>query len=83
MSTPESSTNPAALPPAEKVKQFPAAPGVYIMKDAQGVVLYVGKAKNLRNRAGHYFTKAAADDPRTSDLVPLIADIDYLSADSE
>jgi excinuclease ABC subunit C len=73
----------AALPPAEKVKQFPAAPGVYIMKDAQGVVLYVGKAKNLRNRAGHYFTKAAADDPRTSDLVPLIADIDYLSADSE
>ncbi len=73
----------AALPPAEKVKQFPAAPGVYIMKDAQGVVLYVGKAKNLRNRAGHYFTKAAADDPRTADLVPLIADIDYLPADSE
>jgi len=73
----------AALPPAEKVKQFPAAPGVYIMKDAQGIVLYVGKAKNLRNRAGHYFTKAAADDPRTSDLVRLIADIDFLSADSE
>jgi excinuclease ABC subunit C len=72
-----------SLSPAEKVKQFPPSPGVYIMKDAQGVVLYVGKAKNLRNRAGHYFTKAAADDPRTSDLVPLIADIDYLSADSE
>jgi excinuclease ABC subunit C len=53
------------------------------MKDTQGVVLYVGKAKNLRNRAGHYFTKAAAEDPRTSDLVPLIADIDYLTADSE
>jgi excinuclease ABC subunit C len=70
-------------PPAEKVKQFPAAPGVYIMKDARGVVLYVGKAKNLRNRAGHYFTKAAAEDPRTSDLVPLIADIDFLTADSE
>jgi excinuclease ABC subunit C len=73
----------AAMPPAEKVKQFPPAPGVYIMKDAQGVVLYVGKAKNLRNRAGHYFTKAAADDPRTADLVPLIADIDYLPAESE
>ncbi len=79
----EPPTNAAALPPAEKVKQFPAAPGVYIMKDTQGVVLYVGKAKNLRNRAGHYFTKAAADDPRTSDLVPLIADIDYLPAESE
>jgi excinuclease ABC subunit C len=73
----------STLPPAEKVKQFPAAPGVYIFKDAQGVVLYVGKAKNLHSRAGHYFTKAAADDPRTADLVPLIADIDYLPADSE
>jgi excinuclease ABC subunit C len=83
MSTPEPSTNSAALPPAEKVKQFPTTPGVYIMKDAQGVVLYVGKAKNLRNRAGHYFTKAAIEDPRTADLVPLIADIDYLTAESE
>jgi excinuclease ABC subunit C len=83
MSNPETTANSASVPPVEKVKQFPAAPGVYIMKDAQGVVLYVGKAKNLRNRAGHYFTKAAADDPRTADLVPLIADIDYLPADSE
>jgi excinuclease ABC subunit C len=72
-----------SLPPAEKVKQFPAAPGVYLMKDAQGVVLYVGKAKNLRSRAGHYFTKAAAEDPRTADLVKLIADVDFLPADSE
>lgn len=69
--------------PAEKVKQFPPSPGVYLMKDEQGRVLYVGKAKNLRNRAGHYFTKAAADDARTADLVPLIADIDFVPADSE
>src|SRR5271169_6289995 len=84
---PMSSTTPPAplenLPPAEKVKQFPAAPGVYLMKDAQGRVLYVGKAKNLRNRAGHYFTKAAAEDQRTADLVKLIADVDYLPADTE
>ncbi len=73
----------APLPPAEKVKQFPTSPGVYLMKDARGVVLYVGKAKNLRNRASHYFTKAATEDARTRDLVPLITDIDYLSADSE
>jgi len=71
------------LPPAEKVKQFPAGPGVYLMKDAQGRVLYAGKAKNLRNRAGHYFTKAAAEDHRTRDLVPLIADVDFLPAESE
>lgn len=53
------------------------------MKDAQGRVIYVGKAKNLRNRASHYFTKIAAEEARTSDLVKAIADIDYVSADSE
>src|SRR6516165_12535971 len=73
----------AAVPPAEKVKDFPPAPGVYLMKDDQGRVLYVGKAKNLRNRAAHYFTKAAMEDTRTADLVKLIADIDYLEADTE
>src|SRR5271168_2462176 len=69
--------------PSDKVKEFPAAPGVYIMKDAQGRVLYVGKAKNLRSRAGHYFTKAAALDMRTADLVKLIVDIDFLTAETE
>ena len=65
------------------MKQFPATPGVYLMKDAQGRVIYAGKAKNLRNRASHYFTKAAAEDQRTCDLVKLIADIDFLPAESE
>src|ERR1700693_2817817 len=69
--------------PIDKVKLFPPSPGVYLMKDAQGRVLYVGKAKNLRNRASHYFTKIAAEDARTADLVKLIADIDFLPADSE
>ena len=71
------------IPPGEKVKQFPAAPGVYLMKDAQGKVLYVGKAKSLRHRASHYFTQAALDDSRTADLVKVIADIDYLEAETE
>jgi len=53
------------------------------MKDAEGRVIYVGKAKNLRNRASHYFTKIAAEDARTADLVRLIADIDFVPADSE
>src|SRR5437588_6454249 len=73
----------AAVPPGEKVKEFPTTPGVYLMKDAQGRVIYVGKAKNLRNRAAHYFLKAAGDDPRTADLVKLIADIDFLAAETE
>lgn len=71
------------IPPAEKVKSFPPTPGVYLMKDAQGRVLYVGKAKNLRNRAGHYFTKAAIEDVRTRDLVKVIEDIDFIQAETE
>jgi len=68
---------------AEKVKSFPQSPGVYLMKDAAGRVIYVGKAKNLRSRAGSYFLKAAAEDRRTADLVREIRDIDFLEAESE
>jgi excinuclease ABC subunit C len=68
---------------AAKARSFPTTPGVYLMKDAAGRVIYVGKAKNLRARAGSYFLKAAAEDRRTADLVREIRDIDYLEADSE
>ncbi|MFZ5830751.1 MAG: excinuclease ABC subunit UvrC [Planctomycetota bacterium] len=68
---------------AIKVRSFPRAPGVYLMKDAAGRVIYVGKAKNLRARAGSYFLKAAAEDARTGPLVREICDIDYLEAESE
>ena len=68
---------------AEKVRCFPHTPGVYLMKDAAGRVIYVGKAKNLRARAGSYFLKAAAEDQRTARLVREIRDIDYLEAESE
>lgn len=68
---------------AEKVRDFPQAPGVYLMKDAAGRVIYVGKAKNLRARAGSYFLKAAAEDSRTATWVQEIRDIDFLPAESE
>jgi len=68
---------------AAKVRTFPQTPGVYLMKDAAGRVIYVGKAKNLRARAGSYFLKAAAEDRRTAELVTEIRDIDYLEAESE
>jgi len=68
---------------AEKVKQFPTTPGVYLMKDAQGTVIYVGKAKNLRHRASSYFVQAAAVEPRTRELVKHIADVDFIPAESE
>ena len=60
MSEPEAES---AIAPGEKVRGFPTTPGVYLMKDAQGRVIYIGKAKNLRARAGSYFHKTAARDP--------------------
>src|SRR4051795_5366481 len=71
------------LGPADKVKTFPTTPGLYLMKDAQGRGIYVGKAKNLRARAGSYFHKTAAHDRRICDWIDEVADIDYLEADSE
>ncbi|QDU91007.1 UvrABC system protein C [Pirellulimonas nuda] len=69
---------------AEKVRsKFPATSGIYLFQDQAGRVLYVGKAKNLRARAGSYFLKAAADDSRTRDLVREAYDIDFLEAESE
>ena len=53
------------------------------MKDIASRVIYVGKAKNLRSRAGSYFLKAAQEDQRTASWVGEIADIDYLEAESE
>ncbi len=91
---PDPSENPSAGPsdsPAElgfehaaqKVRSFPQSPGVYLMKDRLGRVIYIGKAKNLRSRAGSYFLKAAAADQRTADWVGEIADLDCILCDSE
>ncbi|MDZ7615837.1 MAG: GIY-YIG nuclease family protein, partial [Patescibacteria group bacterium] len=68
---------------AAKVRSFPHSPGVYLMKDGAGRVIYVGKAKDLRSRAGSYFLKAATEEPRTATLVQEIRDIEYLDAASE
>ncbi|OYW23092.1 MAG: excinuclease ABC subunit C [Planctomycetales bacterium 12-60-4] len=65
------------------MKTFPTTPGVYLMKDDRGRVIYVGKAVNLRSRASSYFLKQALLDRRTSDLVPEIRDIDFIATDSE
>src|SRR5271167_2389186 len=80
MSEPQAS---ATILPADKVKAFPTTPGLYLMKDAQGRVIYVGKAKNLRARAGSYFHKTATEDRRICDWITEVADIEFLAADSE
>jgi excinuclease ABC subunit C len=77
------STTTPAPGPAERIRKFPTTPGIYLMKDAQGRVIYIGKAKNLRARAGSYFHKAAAEDRRIADWIGEVADIDFLATDSE
>jgi len=78
---PEMDSGPVAA--REKVRKFPTTPGVYLMKDGEDRVIYVGKAVNLRSRAGSYFLKAAQTERRTADLVREIVDIDYLPTDTE
>lgn len=68
---------------AAKVRTFPTTPGVYLMKNEAAVVIYVGKATNLRSRAGSYFLKAAAEDSRTAPWIHEIADIDFMDCESE
>lgn len=68
---------------AEKAREFPTEPGVYMMKDACDRVIYIGKAKRLRNRVASYFRRDAIDDRRVGPLVREIRDIDFLVCDSE
>ncbi len=59
-----------------RAKQLPTDPGVYIMKNAMGKVIYVGKAINLRNRVKSYFIKTG-QDPKTEQLVAKIQDFEF------
>ena len=59
------------------------APGVYLMKDAKGKVIYVGKAVALRNRVRSYFQSSRGMDPKTRELVAHIADFEVIRTDNE
>ena len=65
------------------LKALPVKPGVYQYLDQQGVVIYVGKAKNLKNRVSSYFVKQQFDQVKTKRLVEKIADIRYTVVESE
>ncbi len=64
-------------------KNYPDAPGVYIMKDASGRIIYVGKAISLRKRLSSYFRANAAHGPKTKALVAKIVTIDFLLVSTE
>jgi len=64
-----------------KLELIPEEPGCYLMKDQDGVVIYVGKAKVLRNRVRSYFT--GSHNLKTTRLVSEIRDIEYIVTDNE
>lgn len=67
----------------EKLRNIPELPGVYLMKDASGTVIYVGKAISLRNRVRSYFQKGHTVSPKVRILAEHIEDIEYIVTSNE
>jgi len=67
----------------EQLKQLPASPGVYLMKDAEGNLLYVGKAANLHHRVRSYFGNQQKLSPKLQRMVTRVNDIDFFVTNSE
>lgn len=67
----------------EKLKNLPEKPGVYLMKNAQGKVIYVGKAKILKNRVRQYFQSQSRHEPKVRAMVSHVDDFEYIITDTE
>jgi excinuclease ABC subunit C len=67
----------------QKIDHLPVEPGVYLYKNAQGKIIYIGKARSLRQRVRSYFQESRPLDPKTERLVSEIADLEYIVTDSE
>ena len=67
----------------ERVSQFPVTFGVYLMKSKVGKIIYVGKAKNLKNRVRSYFSEGQDVTPKTKFLMSHVVEIDYILTQSE
>ena len=63
---------------AAKIRTLPTEPGVYLYKNAEGEVIYVGKANSLRHRVASYFHEGRVQDAKTGTLVREAADVDYI-----
>src|ERR1700745_822047 len=62
----------------QKIRSIPASPGVYLYKNAEGEVIYVGKAKSLRHRVSSYFHEGHVSDDKTGTLLREAVDVDYI-----
>ncbi len=71
------------MEPREKAASLPESPGVYLFKDAAGTVVYVGKARSLRNRVRSYFLESRWVDAKTGSLAREIADLETILVENE
>ena len=67
----------------DKANALPLAPGVYMMKDGSGKIIYIGKAKKLKNRVSQYFGSHTNHDAKTVQMTENVHDFDYILTDSE
>lgn len=67
----------------DKAMKLPLSPGVYIMKNKSGKIIYIGKAKALKNRVSQYFGSQSNHAPKVRKMVENVADFDYILTDSE
>src|SRR6202023_1936156 len=66
-----------------KIRSLPTSAGVYLYKNGEGEVIYVGKARNLRSRVGSYFHEGRVQDAKTGTLVREAVDVDYIVVANE
>lgn len=77
------STHSANIDVEKKVYHLPTAPGVYMFKDSQDRLLYIGKAKRLRNRVRSYFRSSREHDGRIKVMISKVDDLEVIVTDSE
>jgi len=80
---PEIKLSKEGVPLTEKLDSLPTKGGVYQFKDTSGKILYIGKARSLRNRVRQYFQGSRVPDPRLDAMVSKIADLEVIVTDSE
>lgn len=67
----------------QKANRLPTTPGVYIMKDKDGIIIYIGKAKSLKNRVTQYFGAGNQHNDKVRKMVSMVDDFEYVLCDSE
>ena len=68
---------------SERARALPGSPGVYLLKDASGTVIYVGKASSLRNRVASYFVRSVDLGPRKQPMLDLVVDVEVIECEGE